>query len=63
MNRRVSKAARWIGHTVGILLIMFFTLFPIVWITLTAFKPDRYMFTRVPLGSADLTCYCRKTFR
>jgi len=45
MNRSVSKAAGRAGHSAGILLILFFTLFPIVWITLTAFKSDRYMFT------------------
>lgn len=45
MNRRISKTLARSGHGVGIVLIVFFTLFPIVWIALTAFKPDRYMFT------------------
>lgn len=45
MNRNASNVAARTGHGVGILLIVFFTMFPIVWITLTAFKPDRYMFT------------------
>jgi multiple sugar transport system permease protein len=45
MSRNTSKVVGRAGHGVGILLILFFTLFPIVWITLTAFKPDRYMFT------------------
>ena len=45
MSRGGSKIARRAGHGVAILLILFFTLFPIVWIALTAFKPDLYMFT------------------
>lgn len=45
MYRNTSHVAGRAGHGVGILLIVFFTMFPIVWITLTAFKPDRYMFT------------------
>lgn len=42
---RLSKVTGRTGHGVGVLLILLFTMFPIVWITLTAFKPDRYMFT------------------
>ena len=45
MNRNTSKVIGRAGHGVGVLLIALFTLFPIVWIALTAFKPDRYMFT------------------
>ncbi len=45
MSRYTSKAIGRAGHGVGVLLIVLFTLFPIVWIALTAFKPDRYMFT------------------
>ncbi|GAC1320900.1 MAG: carbohydrate ABC transporter permease [Chloroflexota bacterium] len=32
-------------HSIAIFLILFFNLFPIIWIALTAFKTDRYMFT------------------
>ena len=32
-------------HSIAIALILFFNLFPIVWIALTAFKTDKYMFT------------------
>ncbi len=45
MSRHTSKAIGRAGHGVGVLLIVLFTMFPIVWIALTAFKPDRYMFT------------------
>lgn len=45
MNRSVSKSLERSGHGIGVLLVLFFTMFPIVWIALTAFKSDRYMFT------------------
>jgi ABC-type glycerol-3-phosphate transport system permease component len=45
MSVRVSRNIGHTWHGIAILLILFFNLFPIIWIALTAFKPDRYMFT------------------
>ncbi len=41
MGRNLGRS--W--HSLAILAILFFNLFPIIWIALTAFKNDRYMFT------------------
>lgn len=45
MNVRLTRNIGKTWHGVAVLLILFFNLFPIIWIALTAFKPDQYMFT------------------
>lgn len=45
MSVRMSRNIGRTWHGTAILLILFFNLFPIIWIALTAFKTDRYMFT------------------
>jgi ABC-type glycerol-3-phosphate transport system permease component len=45
MNTRQRRFLGMSWHAIAILLILFFNLFPIIWIALTAFKTDRYMFT------------------
>ncbi len=45
MSVRMSRYLGKSWHGVAIACILFFNLFPIIWIALTAFKNDRYMFT------------------
>lgn len=45
MSVRMSQFLGKSWHSVAIIAILFFNLFPIIWIALTAFKNDRYMFT------------------
>ena len=45
MNARVHRRIGWTWHGIAVVLILFFNLFPIIWIAMTAFKTDQYMFT------------------
>ncbi|MCP4166245.1 MAG: carbohydrate ABC transporter permease [Chloroflexi bacterium] len=41
----LKKRLGWIGEKFAVLLILFFIAFPIYWLIITAFKPERYVFS------------------